>query len=632
MSSGPQGHECVESTVCVVADVAVRADVASKGGLASVALRYARWWCRVGRAEKDILVDTHLANKWRNAMWLCELKIRNYRTLESIDIQLPSAYAAICGANDSGKTNVIRAIRTLVKGEGPAAFIYPGDDEDLSIKDDYPKWKDTEPDRREISFEATIELDPTRDIGFHQFVSKQLSLQATSGPLRLSIAVTYRPDKLESNVIVRAQDKKYADLNAQEVLKKLQSSRSIIFHNSTETETRYVYPGRSVAGYIREITGQHQTLVESMKKTVTRGLAKISKSQQAEFENLLGRLQTKYRVGLSMPSFDFSYMPFSITLGDRKFEVPLDDWGSGTKNRTLVLLAMFRAKQIGMGDPSASKITPVIIVEEPESFLHPSAQAEFGRVLQDLAEEFEVQVIVTTHSPYLLNLKDPASNILLRRKTVYRQLRDTERVETSGDNWMAPFGHALGLQADEFKPWKAMLLTSAEAILLVEGDTDKEYFEMLRSADHGNNRLRFQGDIVSYEGTGSLHNTVLLRFLKNRYPKFFVTFDLDAAERIESKLKALQLERGIHYVAVGHNSPGKRNIEGLLPESVVRAVYSRNADVVQAATSGTKEEQDSAKARLKRLLLQEFKTKARPGEEFFGRFYTLARTVNRALA
>lgn len=564
-------------------------------------------------------------------MRLCELRIRNYRTIESIDIPLPSAYTAICGANDSGKTNVIRAIRTLVRGEASSPFPFAPAEDDVSIKDEFPKWKDTDPHKREISFEAAIELDRTRDIGFHQFVSKQLSLQDAQDALRLSITVTYRPDKSEPSVVVTAQDKRYEDLNAQEVLKKLQSSRSMIFHNSTETETRYMYPGRSVAGHIREITGQHQGLVESMKKTVTRGLAKISKSQQAEFESLLGRLQTKYRVGLSMPSLDFTYMPFSITLGDRKFEVPLDDWGSGTKNRTLVLLALFRARQIGTSDPSATKITPVIIVEEPESFLHPSAQAEFGRVLQDLAEEFQVQVVVTTHSPYLLNLRDPASNILLRRRTAYRQLRETERVETTGENWMAPFGHALGLQADEFKPWKSMLLTGADSILLVEGETDKEYFEMLRDPVHGNNRLQFQGEIVPYEGTGSLSNTVLLRFVKNRYPRFFVTFDLDAADRIEKQLRVLQLEKGTHYFPVGQAAPGKRNIEGLLPESVTTAVYGANADLVQAATCGTKEEQESARSRLKKLLLYEFKAKAQAGDEFFAKFYALAKTINRAL-
>jgi predicted ATP-dependent endonuclease of OLD family len=564
-------------------------------------------------------------------MKLCALRIRNYRTLESIDIDLPSTYAAICGPNDSGKTNVIRAIRSLVSGEGPGPFVFPPDEEEFSIKDDFPKWNDSEPSKRVISFEVSIELDKIRDFGFHQFVTKQLSLQNNEHPLRFSISVTYRSEKPEPLVVVRAKGTEYTDLNAQEVLKKLQSSRSILFHNSTATQTRYFYPGRNVAGHIREITVQHEPLVASMKKTVNRGLARISKSQQAEFEGLLGRLQTKYRVGLSMPSFDFTYLPFSITLGDRKVEVPLDDWGSGTKNRTLVLLALFRARQIGESEPSAAKITPVIIVEEPESFLHPSAQAEFGRVLQDLAEEFEVQVLVTTHSPYLLNLKDPVSNILLRRRIAYRQLRETERVDTSGENWMAPFGHALGLHTEEFKPWKAMLLAGTDAVLLVEGDTDKEYFEILRDEKHGKERLQFQGDIVPYEGTGSLSNTVLLRFVKNRYSNFFVTFDLDAAGRIEKSLKALELEKGKHYLPIGLSAPGKRNIEGLLPESVTTAVYGKHADLVQAATAGTKEEQESAKGRLKRLLLNEFKAQAKPGKDFFGKFYSVAKAINKVL-
>jgi hypothetical protein len=80
------------------------------------------------------------------------------------------------------------------------------------------------------------------------------------------------------------------------------------------------------------------------------------------------------------------------------------------------------------------------------------------------------------------------------------------------------------------------------------------------------------------------------------------------------------------------NAAGKRNIEGLLPDAVTTAVYGGNADLIQAATSGTKEEQDSAKARLKKLLLDEFKTRALPGDEYFGKFYAFAKTINNALA
>ena len=127
-------------------------------------------------------------------------------------------------------------------------------------------------------------------------------------------------------------------------------------------------------------------------------------------------------------------------------------------------------------------------------------------------------------------------------------------------------------------------------------------------------------------------NTILLRFIKNRCRKLFVTFDLDAAGQLEKTLQALQLEKGKHYMPVGIDQAGKKNIEGLLPDTVTTAVFSANPGLVQAATSGTKEEQNSAKNRLKKLLLEEFKTKAKPGPDYFGNFYPLVRVINKALA
>lgn len=91
-------------------------------------------------------------------MRISELKIRNFRTLESLDLCLPGPYTAICGANDSGKTNVVRAIRALVRDERPShSFSFPNDEE-LSFKDDYPKWKSVDANKREVSFELTLSL------------------------------------------------------------------------------------------------------------------------------------------------------------------------------------------------------------------------------------------------------------------------------------------------------------------------------------------------------------------------------------------------------------------------------------------------------------------------------------------
>lgn len=297
----------------------------------------------------------------------------------------------------------------------------------------------------------------------------------------------------------------------------------------------------------------------------------------------------------------------------------------------MILLALFRARQISSSDPSASKVTPIIIVEEPESFLHPSAQSEFGRVLQDLSEEFRVQVIVTTHSPYLLSLRNPEANLLLCRRIVHKRMRGTERVDTTGENWMVPFGKALEVNAEDFRPWKEMIFSRSNCVLLVEGDIDKEYFEMLRADHHGANRLSLNGDVISYGGTGSLTTGALLKFIRDRHSKFFLTYDLDAADRVEKSLSSLQLEKGKHYAPVGRDAPGKRNIEGLLPDAVTKAVYESNADLVQAAMSGNKQEQESAKSRLKRKLLDQFRSSAKPGTDYV-KFYALVQQINRALA
>ena len=562
-------------------------------------------------------------------MKITSLEVENYRTLESVKLCFPSAYSAICGPNDSGKTNVVRAVRTLVREERPLPSIFSPDPEQLSIKDDYPRFKNTDPAGRRIRICVELVVWRDADAGFYEFLRKQLSLKSMEDAIKLRLETTYKSPGREPDVTVKAFGTDYSGLEAEEVLRKLRSSNSILVHNSTRIESDP--PFLSLGWYLRPASQDEEALVASMKKTVNRGLAKLSKTHKQHLQDLLGRLGARYAVNLSMPAFDFTSVPYSVTLGHKSYEVPLENWGSGTKNRTLILLSLFRAKQVSAADPSASKITPVMIIEEPESFLHPAAQAAFGRVLQELAEDFQVQVIVTTHSPYLLNLQDPASNILLERKTYYKEPKQTETVDTDGQNWMEPFSHALGLSSQEFRPWKELILSPSDALLLVEGETDKEYFELLRNGSHGNNRLAFTGDIVSYEGTGSLSNTVLLRFVQNLYRRIFVTFDLDASARVEKTLQSVGLRKNDHYAPVGVAAAGKRSIEGLLPEWVFRQVAEGHPALLQQVSTGTREEQENARKKLKRLYLDHFKSDAKPGPDDYGAFYKLAKVINKAL-
>lgn len=509
--------------------------------------------------------------------------------------------------------------------------MFLSDEPDFSVKDDHPKWKTTEVAKRSISIDLGLDIDKDHDAGLFQFLTTYLSIDTAENTLRVTISAQYGSDPKHPTVTVKVGEDKYDGFKAQEILSKLRSSRIILFHNSTSATYDRFGLGTRLVSFVSGAE-QDQNKITELKQTVNRGLKKIAKGKQREIEELLGKLEDKYRVGLSLPPFDFEYMPFGITLGDQKVEVPLEDWGSGTKNRTLILVLLLRAQKIKESAPAASKVTPILIVEEPESFLHPSAQAEFARVLQNLAEDFRVQVITTTHSPYMLSNSTPEANILLQRNMVRGQLRDTVRVATTGDRWMEPFGIALGIDNTQFGPWKRLFFSDAKSTLLVEGEIDKEYFELLQGEEHGPHAILNLQEIFAYGGCDSLRNTLLLRFVKNRCKNTFITFDLDALQSVEPTLTSLGLVRGIDYAPIGLDEAGKRSIEGLLPDQVRSTVFAKHHDLVQQAMNGSKDEQRSAKAKLKKHLLEEFKTTAAARTDHFKHFYAITKMINRAMA
>lgn len=427
-------------------------------------------------------------------------------------------------------------------------------------------------------------------------------------------------------------DKEYSGIDADEVLNRIRTARCIQFHNSTEGDR--FGPLLDTADSQQDFSSKDRVSLDRAYKALNAAFGRLAKGRQRAIEEHLSRLDLPYKVGVSMPRFEPDYLPFKIALGERDYDIKLEDWGSGTRNQTFIIQRLIAAQQISASEASASKITPVIVIEEPESFLHPHAQARLGRALQDLSTELDVQVVVTTHSPYMLSTREPSMNVLLRRRLVRKRARETERVNITEDNWMAPFAQALGFDSVIFEPWKELFSRGANNLLLVEGELDKEYLELFRDqAVHGDRRLQFSGDIVAYGGTGTLSNAVLLGLLKNRCHQMFVTFDLDSEKEVSKALRGIGLERNKDFIPIGANVPGRRNIEGLLPDSVRSRVRQRHPELMDALESSVKEEREDAKRKLKRQYLEAFKrVVAKADESDLSDFYRLVENLNRCLS
>lgn len=557
-----------------------------------------------------------------------EITIKNYRTLEDLRIPVTAYYTAICGKNNAGKSSLMDCIKGIL-GYQTTPFDVEFDF-DVNFKEDFTKWKKEK--NEPIVFKLKIRLFNETDTGLIKFISTFVKSESQTEIKEqdnycLEISLSFESGKNKKKHIIKFDENKLEDYAAGEVLNKIRNSNVLIFHNSTEVTRNY---GR-YHGFFDDFSTSERDAIKRKRDVLSKEFKKVSERHKEDLTRLLGRLNEKYDINLTVPDLSFEKVPYEISLGERTFDIPLDNWGSGTKNRTLILKSLFNAKKFLESTDNAKKIAPVVLIEEPESFLHPSAQAEFGKLLQDLATEFQIQIIVTTHSPFLLSNIDVSANILLERSIKFRKPRETYRVDTTGKDWKKPFALALGIEGPEMDNVKNLFFSQSSSILLVEGDTDKEYFELLLNDSHGRHKLNFDGEIYSYNGFGTLNNTVMLKFIKEKYARLIITFDLDIFPQIKNTLDNLRLENERDYFKVGIDKPGKRSIEGLLPDNVFSKVWANNTELVRQSQSDKKEEAEDAKRQLKKLYLNEFKKTASPGQEYFSEFYKLTSKINKIL-
>ena len=185
---------------------------------------------------------------------------------------------------------------------------------------------------------------------------------------------------------------------------------------------------------------------------------------------------------------------------------------------------------------------------------------------------------------------------------------ETTLVDTGKESWMAPFAEHLGIQSSEFKNWRPLFSSFQSKVLLVEGETDKEYFKYLRNSRIGKEVLKDGIEIVTYGGKDTLKNTLLVKFVLSKFDKVFITFDLDVADEVKAFLDRLNLKEAVDYMAIGLNQPGKDAIEGILPPRILSSINGKETDLVMQLSSRKKDERKNAKKELKKKYLEEFKT------------------------
>lgn len=207
-------------------------------------------------------------------MILKKIIAKNYRSLENIEIDFNPYYNALSGKNNSGKSNIIKAVLSFLTHNYRFFSNMSGP---IDYNSDFPYWKKKDKVNDSIYIELILELDKNNDAGLYKFINELIFKDIDSSDTDIALLVikaTNLPDKNSTNIDLFFDGHKIDDeYKREELLNRIRSSESIFFHNSTENEPYFLSQRRrdSLSSYLTNedldlITKKKNILEKEVKK------------------------------------------------------------------------------------------------------------------------------------------------------------------------------------------------------------------------------------------------------------------------------------------------------------------------------------------------------------------------------
>lgn len=351
---------------------------------------------------------------------LTKLNVRNFRSLEQVEVPL-APLTAIVGPNGTGKTSLLRSIE-LVLGEAWPSL------RSFRIPQDFTGFDAT----RDI--EIVVGFDPPyvhRDTHSteHSIVAVRLTCKpykrsgkwGSTGDLHADIEPLNGKGEVPSVAIGQPTKGQKTQFGPLRVGTDLRDHARVLFIDHRRSLTQHLpYMRGSILGRLlqparKEFTGQddfRKAYEQAMDLLRTEQVKKIEETVADTAKRMLGFLGGS-RTGSIDIGFGFSdpANPFGslrLQYQESGLAVPGEELGLGIQSAIVVgIFEAFRQMGTECG---------TLAIEEPEMYLHPQAQRYFYRLLCEMADKNQCQVIYSTHSPIFADVSRFEGLRLVRRE------------------------------------------------------------------------------------------------------------------------------------------------------------------------------------------------------------------------
>ena len=415
-------------------------------------------------------------------MRISHLAITNFRSIGNLELDLPQI-CALVGPNNAGKSNILRAIQRVLARDWVSVSSF--DEQDVYSRD---------PD---LDLSIALTFDPA--IGYRRFKG--------ADPVDIStLSFEFTRYKVGERKGQRRLEQKCFDLHGKPPSVLMKAPRKGHRHEyqplvNVPSEVRdqipviYIGTNRSLKDQLpaarysllrqlfedvdRELHDPAQTIrirgadgveieaprVDQFRELMDRAMAVLRTDSFAALEASLKKNALR-QLGLDpvadVDKLDFFFSPFDtmdiykaldLRIRESGFTISATELGDGMQNAlVLAILQAFEERR---------KQGAILLIEEPEMFLHPQMQRSLYKTLRKIGETN--QVIYTTHSPHFVSVPDYEHVALVRKgpggTTAHRSdlPQDAKRREKL---------------IKELDPERNELFF-ATRLLLVEGDTEK---------------------------------------------------------------------------------------------------------------------------------------------------------------
>ncbi|UGB44270.1 ATP-binding protein [Frateuria edaphi] len=316
------------------------------------------------------------------SLYIRNIEIRNFRSVRNLVLK-PNSLSVLVGKNDSGKSNVLRALNLFFNGRIGAL-------DSFNFDTDHNIYNKPNRRAREVSIKLEIDLPGSyrrvngdyvvwekrwRSDGL--FHSSYMGRRDVAGPRGgVGFEEIEIPDR--SNVHGLLRNINYVYVPAIKDPEYFSELRASIYNVISEVADRQFR--NSSRDFERSISTQLQDLTNQIARS-------------------LG-----FQSRLALPK-DLSHIFESLDFLSESDSISLDARGDGVKARHIPLILKFMAdKKRGLQGRGAQPHTFIWGYEEPENSLELASCVELADQFLDFLDEGISQVFLTTHSPVFYNL------------------------------------------------------------------------------------------------------------------------------------------------------------------------------------------------------------------------------------